>query len=96
MFNLPYELQLYIYDFDDNQYYKSLFNQSLTLIKHYNAKYRVLNYFSGLYKYHDIYYGHCIEWHKAPLTSSKYILDHSSKFGHLTVPIHIKPSYICK
>ena len=95
MFNLPYELQLYIYDFDDNQYYKSLFNQSLTMIKHYNARYNVLKYFSPLRHYHNIHYTSC-KIYKTPLTCSEYILRHSSKYGHLTIPKYIKPSYIYK
>lgn len=96
MFHLPYELQLYIYDFDDNQYYKSLYNQSLTLIKHYNARYNVLKYFSPLRHYYNIHYENCMSCHKTPLTSSEYILRHSSKYGHLMIPKYIKPSYICK
>ena len=105
MFHLPYELQLYIYDFDDNQYYKSVFKQCITMIKYYNAKHRALNYFSELYKDHYLYCEYCKYHNTKKLTSGQYILRysrhhfwqyHSNKSRHLINLKYIKPSHVRK
>ena len=96
MFQLPYELQLYIYEFDDNQYYKNLFNQCLAMLTHYNSMSNIVSYFAPMYHYHNIHYVNYTSSisNKSPLTCSQYILYHSKKYGHLMFYKYIKPSHI--
>ena len=96
MLQLPYELQLYIYEFDDNQHYKSLFNKCLVMISNYNYILNVVSYFAHMYHYHNIHYVNCTSSipQKTPLTCSQYILYHSKRYGHLMIYKYIKPSHI--
>ena len=98
MFHLPYELQLYIYDFDDNQYHKKMFNECLAMLRHYNSMSNIVRYFAPMYHYHNIHYENCTHWkfYKTPMTCSQYILYHSKKYGHLMIYKYIKPSHIRK
>lgn len=97
--NLPYELQLYIYEFDDNQYYKSLFGPSLAMITHYNSMSNIVSYLASMYHYHNIHYVNCTSSSSSSslsvvMTCSQYILHHSKKYGHIMIYRYIRPSHI--
>ena len=91
---LPYELQLYIYEFDDNQYYKSLFEPCLAMITHYNSMSNIVSYLASMYHYHNIHYVNCTSSSSVVMTCSQYILHHSKKYGHIMIYRYIRPSHI--
>ncbi len=96
LLELPYELQLYIYEFDDNQYYKSLFGPCLAMITHYNSTSNIVSYISSMYHYHNIHHVNCASSvvHKTPMTCSQYILYHSKKYGHIMIYRYMRPSHV--
>ena len=94
---LPKELVDYIYSYDDNVYWKSIYNKNTRVIELARSKNIYITYLSNMYNYHNIYKNrqpHCLN---IGLNASGYILHHQKNYGdkliHVdSILLEVKPS----
>ena len=95
---LPKELVDYIYSYDDNVYWKYIYNNNISVIELARSKNIYITYLSNMYNYHDIYKSRQPEWlNHVGLNASGYILRHQKKYGdnliHVdSISLEVKPS----
>lgn len=93
-FRLPYELILYIYAFDDNEYFKKKYTNVLSNMVQINHNWKICQYISPLYSYYTIYKNHHHYYGQGDFSLSKYILVHNEKYGDELLVITMNPSFV--
>ena len=94
---LPKELVDYIYSYDDNVYWKSIYNKNTRVIELARSKNIYITYLSNMYNYHNIYKSRQPQMLNIGLNTSGYILRHQKNYGdnliHVdSISLEVKPS----
>lgn len=94
---LPKELIDYIYSYDDNVYWKSIYNKNTSIIELARVKNIYITYLSNMHTYYDIYKNKEFRILNGGLNASKYILRHQKKYGDNLIEVDsilldVKPS----
>lgn len=94
---LPKELVDYIYSYDDNVYWKYIYNNNISVIELARSKNIYITYLSNMYNYHDIYKSRQPLSLNIGLNASGYILRHQKKYGDKlinvdSISLEVKPS----
>lgn len=95
---LPKELVDYIYSYDDNVYWKSIYKNNMRVIELARSKNIYITYLSNMYIYHNIYKCRQPTWlNHIGLNTSVYILRHQKTYGdnliHVdSISLEVKPS----
>lgn len=91
---LPHEVILYIYTFDDNEYFKKKYTNALSNMMQINRNWKICQYMSPLYSYYAIYKNHHHYYGTGDFSLSKYILVHNKNYGDELLVITMNPSFV--